>query len=175
MAEERRKRPDEAFKREYAQWMVLSDREKKRNKLPMNHSEFARWKGVSDRTLRRWRTEPSFLETLSLVQEEAARRKVGAATRVLEPDVGSLDDASLEGLSSAAESEYRRVRATLAQMASDGSTDAMRLYMQYYGSEFARAEAEENQDLRGMSDEQLVEELVLVAGKDRVAAVLAGG
>lgn len=179
---------------EYAHWLATPQRLKVSLKLPQNHTEFAEYKGVNRRTLNRWRDDPEFAQLVEqkklLVQGQmkgaAVAEKVGGARpykdprtlKRLEEMAGkpvTVDDDPV-GVGSLSEDEvaYLRVKDTLVRMASDGEKGAIDLYLKHYGQVFIDAESDELEDFAGLSDDDLVDEMLSFVGVERVSEWLAG-
>lgn len=183
---------------EYAHWMATPQRLKVSLKLPENHTAFAEFKGVNRRTLSRWREDPDFLELVEqkkmLVRAQldgasVSAQGVGMSRPIKDPrplkrlqeQAGSFDRVTLAddpitvGAGSLSDEElaYMRVKDTLVHMAEDGEKGAIDLYLKHYGQVFIDAEANELEDFTGLSDEDLVNELLLFVGVERVSGWLA--
>jgi len=175
---------------EYAAWLATPKRLKTSLGLPEHKRAFADMKGVSERTLQRWEKEESFI---ALVEQQkrrlagsapnAAVAAVGPARPVthgnglkklapLEP-AGLTDDPVYEESLSDDELGYRQVKDTLISMARDGSSQAIDLYMKHYGKPFVEAEQATGRMFPSMSDEQLLEEVCRLIGKDAMSSYLA--
>jgi hypothetical protein len=180
---------------EYAHWLATPQRLKVSLKLPQNHTEFAEYKGVNRRTLSRWREEDEFLQLVEqkklLVQGQIKGSSVvadgvGNARPYKDPrtlkrleDMGgkpvtSEDDPVGAGSLSEDEVAYMRVKDTLVRMAEDGEKGAIDLYLKHYGQVFIDAEADELEDFAGLSDDDLVSEMLVFVGVERVSQWLAG-
>jgi hypothetical protein len=178
---------------EYAHWLATPQRLKVSLKLPQNHTEFAEYKGVNRRTLNRWRDDPEFAQLVEqkklLVQGQmkgsAVAEKVGGARPYKDPrtlkrleEMGTQpvtvdDDPVGAGSLSEDEVAYMRVKDTLVRMAEDGEKGAIDLYLKHYGQVFIDAEADELEDFAGLSDDDLVSEMLVFVGVERVAQWLA--
>ena len=179
---------------EYAHWLATPQRLKVSLKLPQNHTEFAEYKGVNRRTLNRWRDDPEFAQLVEqkklLVQGQmkgsAVAEKVGGARPYKDPrtlkrleEMGTQpvtvdDDPVGAGSLSDEEVAYMRVKDTLVRMAEDGEKGAIDLYLKHYGQVFIDAEADELEDFAGLSDDDLVSEMLVFVGVERVSQWLAG-
>jgi hypothetical protein len=69
--------------------------------------------------------------------------------------------------------QYREVRERLVAMAMEGSTQAADLFMKHWGKTFVEAEQREV-GFEGLSDVDLVEQVVRLVGSERFARILAG-
>jgi hypothetical protein len=182
---------------EYAHWMATPQRLKVSLNLPQNHSAFAEYKGVNRRTLARWREEPEFQQLIEQKKLMVRGQLDGAAVSArgvgkprpiqdprplkrLEEQAGAgrvtlADDPVMVGAESLSDEElaYMRVKDTLVRMAEDGEKGAIDLYLKHYGQVFIDAEADELEDFTGLSDDDLVNELLSFVGVERVARWLA--
>jgi hypothetical protein len=161
--------------------------------LPKTLNEFAEFKGIGERTVRRWKTIPEFNEIVDFEKERIARessknssvsvnigmpqapsdpRMVKRMTDQKEP-AGWQDDLAFEEELSEGELQYRQVRERLVSMAMEGSTQAADLFMKHWGKTFVEAEQREV-GFEGLSDVDLVEQVVRLVGSERFARILAG-
>lgn len=182
---------------EYAHWMATPQRLKVSLRLPQNHSAFAEFKGVDRKTLLRWRNDPEFQELVAqkklLVQGQingasVSAQGVGMSRPIKDPRplrrmeaeanvarVTVADDPATVGAGSLSDEElaYMRVKDTLVHMAEDGEKGAIDLYLKHYGQVFIDAEADELEDFAGLSDDDLVNELLTFVGVESVSSWLA--
>lgn len=180
---------------EYATWLLTTKRERELHGLPTSNAKFAELKGVTDRTLRRWRNdsvefqgyladlrrrmnaeaEPEgavpFVELGARREPTDGRTVPPAEERIRRPPPEA--DPMFDDELSKDEQQYVQVKAEIARQASGGDAKALELYLKYWGSEHLRRERAENELLAGMSDEQLVREVVGLLGVELVAATLA--
>ncbi len=123
---------------------------------PSSEVEWAAAHGVSDRTVRRWRTNPRFLEF--------ADSKSPAAVRQAQEVVAVGDAAS-----------YQQVKSQLVEAAVKGNPKALELYFRTYGKEFVAEEAAARTlDLANVDLEDLVFKTMTALGEDVVAEKLRG-
>jgi hypothetical protein len=123
----------------FIQWLLLP--EVRRGDIN-SEAEWARRHGVSDRTLRRWKTTPKFVEAMADAQ--AAPPATSSAAPPAEPT--SLDEA-----------DYRVVKTALVEGAKSGNPKYLDLYFKTYGKPFVEEEvASRATDLAGMDMEDLV-------------------
>jgi hypothetical protein len=179
---------------EYAHWMATPQRLRVSLGLPRNQTEFAEFKGVNRRTLSRWREDPEFAALIEqkklLVHGETKGAAVSAygvgrprpyvdprSVKRIESLAGGAatveDDPVGAGSLSDEELAYMRVKDTLVRMAEDGEKGAIDLYLKHYGQVFIDAEADELEDFAGLSDDDLVNEMLLFVGVERVSGWLA--
>jgi hypothetical protein len=83
------------------------------------------------------------------------------------------DDPVWEEELSSDEFRYRQVKDTLVKMAMDGSQQAIDLYLKHYGKPFIAAEQQDGSLFEGMSDAQLVREIVRIVGIEALSEIIA--
>lgn len=149
---------------EFASWLLMSRRERELGGLPPSQAKWAEARGVTDRTLRRWKNDAQFQRYLAELRgdpvedlPEPAPKAAGGFTDELSPD----------------EQQYESVKSEIARQAKGGDAKALELYLKYWGQEHLRRERAENELLAGMSDGELVREVVGLLGVELVAATLA--
>lgn len=179
-------------KREYVHWLALDKATKVGLGLPTEHKGFAQDKGVSPRTLRRWRDDDEFQQLVEQRKVELA--KAGPNSTVSAEQVGpprphkdsrsagrrqpprpatAADHPDYDPDLPPDELHYLKVKRTLTKMAAEGNQGAMDLYFKHWGRTFIEAEQADGDLFSDMSDEDLLAEIVRLAGEDRVAHVLA--
>lgn len=178
------------IRNEYAAWLATPKRLKTSLNLPTSKRAFADMKGVNEKTLQRWEKQESFQ---TLVEQQKRRlagsapnsavaavgppRPVthGNALRKLAPlePAGMSDDPVFDETLSDDELGYRQVKDTLIGMARDGSSQAIDLYMKHYGRPFVEAEQASGRMFPNMSDEELVNEVCRLLGRDVMSGFLA--
>lgn len=180
---------------DYASWLLTTKRDREMYDLPTSSLQFARLKGVADRTLRRWRNDvPEFQEYLEDLRrranregvpvgltppEEIARPQTPTDARTLPPAEQRVRlppkeaNPAYDDALSLDEQQYATVKAEIARQASGGDAKALELYLKYWGGEHLRRERAENELLAGMTDGQLVSEVISMLGVELVASALA--
>jgi len=182
--------PKHTIRNEYASWLATPHRLRVSLNLPKNKTAFSDMKGVSMRTLTRWEKMEDFQEIVEQRKNEMLNNVPNAAVaavgpprpvkhatalkhmKVLEPATIEDDPVWDEELSPD-EFRYRQVKDTLVKMAMDGSQQAIDLYLKHYGKPFIAAEQQDGSLFEGMSDEQLLREIVRLAGVERLSEVVA--
>lgn len=179
--------------REFARWYATPKYLRVTLGLPNTLGEFADFKGIGERTVRRWKTLPEFVELVDFERERIARESsknssvsvnIGMPSAPQDPrmvrrltdekdPVGWSDDRALAEDVSQGELQYRQVRERLVHMAMEGSTQAADLFMKHWGKPFVDAEQQEV-GYEGLSDVGLVEEVVRMVGSERFSQLLAG-
>lgn len=178
---------------EFARWDATPKYLRQTLGLPKSVAEFAEFKGVGERTVRRWRQMEQFKELVEYEKARIARestsnsavaarvgpprapkdpRIIARTTEKVDP-VGWQDDPALDGEEQLSDGElqYRQVRERLVQLAMDGSTQAADLFMKHWGKSFVEAEQREG-GFEGMSDVELIEEVVRTVGSERFSELL---
>jgi hypothetical protein len=124
------------------------------SRIPSTESEWASVQKVTDRTVRRWKSNPKFIELMESMSPESVR--------VAEESAAEGDAAS-----------YQQVKAQLIDGAMKGNPKALELYFRTYGKEFVAEEAAARTlDLANIDLEDLVARTVLALGEDVVAGEL---
>jgi hypothetical protein len=151
----------------FAEWLAMDAAERAMAGLPGTEAEFAKGWGISDRTLRNWKSDEAFQELISAAQERQAR----ARTAINKLGQGETFTVELNG----DEQSYSEIKARLIRDALAGAKDARDLYFKTYGRTFVEAEqAQLDSDLTDRSDTELVTELVATTGPELVAEALTG-
>ena len=182
-------RPD--VKAEYANWLATPKRLRLGLGLPTSKAKFAELKGVSSRTLRRWQEDEEFLlaveQRRKVFADEGPNSSVAAKTasprphtdarsraRFASPEpAGVEDDPVVTPELSADEAQFAKVKDTLAKMAEDGSTQALDLWLKHFGKSFIAAEQDSGfEELRGMSDREVLAEVLALSGRDAALSSL---
>ena len=180
---------------EFARWEATPKYLRVTLKLPRTIKEFAEFKGVGERTLLRYRTMDQFKDLVEFEKGRIARESlknsavapnIGMPAAPTDPRslkkhtisveaAGWEDDPAVTGLEDLSEGElqYRQVRERLVAMAMEGSTQAADLFMKHWGKTFVEAEQREV-GFEGLSDVDLVEQVVRLVGSERFARILAG-
>lgn len=188
-----------AVRSEYAAWVASPPGLRRQFNMPRSKTEFSELKGVSDRTLRRWQDRDDFKEEVELhrrriegsVDGGTVASKVGGARArpgtVLEPRKREpaamssptlVDTGDAEPGISRHELLYRQAKNDVFERAAEGAPTAVELMMKYWGRELLEQEQAEQQLFAQMSDEELLDEVVTLAGEEllvgRLAARAAG-
>lgn len=117
-----------------------------------SEAEWGRRHGVTDRTLRRWKTLPWFVERLEAPPDAAPTVTV----QTVEP-------------ATADEADYRVVKGALVEGAKSGNPKYLDLYFRTYGKPFVEEEvASRATDLSGMDLDDLVSRALSVLAIDAI-------
>ena len=177
---------------EFAAWFATPKRLRRQLNLPRTEREFADMKGVSERTLRRWKQREDFGPLVETHRSRVLGALDGAAVA---PNVGVSrprtfgevrddedpwesaptveDDPAFEPGVGRHEFLYRQAKDDVFQRASEGSSQAIELMMKYWGREMLEKEQAEQDLFADMTDEELLNEVVSLAGEEQVARTLA--
>jgi hypothetical protein len=145
-------------RREVAEWLVCPVGD--RGLLwgvgsPTSVKGLAERVGVAAKTVRRWRDEEvgAFADLVGVVRLERESGVVGGGVGVVVPQAGAL---RVPG-SSRLEGEFRDVRDALFARAQEGDTQAIRVWLQEFGSALVEQERSAlGSDLAGLGDVELV-------------------
>ena len=123
-------------------------------------AEWAAAKGVAERTVRKWKSDPRFIER----QSELAEKFVGVPAESVAAEI--LGESS-------SDDDYQVVKGTLLSQAKSGNAKAIELYFRTYGKPFVDEEnASRASDLSVVELEELVSRALLSVGPELVAAGL---
>ena len=130
--------------------------------LEREHSTQAEWAsahGISDRAVRKWKSNPAFVER----QRDMASRFSGVAREVVEAELSGGGD----------ETDYQLVKSKLVEQAKQGNAKAVELYFRTYGKPFVEEEAASRQsDFANVDLDVLVSRALTAVGDELVAAAL---
>lgn len=182
--------PKHAIRNEYASWLATPNRLKTSLNLPKNKTAFSNMKGVSMRTLTRWEQSDDFQTIVEQRKNDMLNNVPNSAVAAVGPprpvthgtalkNMKKLEPATIEDDPvweeelSPDEFRYRQVKDTLVKMAMDGSQQAIDLYLKHYGKPFIAAEQQDGSLFEGMSDAQLVKEIVRIVGIEALSEIIA--
>lgn len=182
--------PKHTIRNEYASWVATPNRLKTSLNLPKNKTAFSEMKGVSMRTLRRWEQSEDFQTIVEQRKNEMLNNVPNSAVAAIGPprpvthgtalkNLKKLEPATIESDPvweeelSPDEFRYRQVKDTLVKMAMDGSQQAIDLYLKHYGKPFIAAEQQDNSLFEGMSDDELIKQIVRIVGIERLTETIA--
>lgn len=156
----------------FANWLAMDESMRKRLNLPLNQTEYALANKMSDRQLRRWKTDPVFKalvdKKLGISAPPTPSATVGA--RSVEAAPLPSDE---EPEQSTPEDEYLAIKSALVKGALTGDPKYLDLYFKTYGKEFVAEEAAaRTSDLAGLDLADLILEAAASLDRDRLAAYL---
>jgi hypothetical protein len=141
----------------FIEWLLLPE---SRRGSVSTEAEWARRMGVSDRTVRRWKTTPKFVEMLD-------------AARAAAPEVNETAPTPTADAATGDEADYRVVKSALVEGAKQGNPKYLDLYFRTYGKPFVEEEvASRATDLSGMDLDDLVAKTLVVLGQEAMAQCL---
>lgn len=179
------------IRKEYAAWCATPQRLRVQLGLPKTKREFAELKGVNERTLQRWdkmedhdelvkQNKKKFaggIDNSSIVKDimKPVPEKHGNALKKYEDKVVSSfeDDPVWNPELSHDEQRYQQVKDTLVSMAADGHSQAIDLYLKHWGKPFIEAEQSTTGMFPNLSDEDLLERVCRLLGKEVMTGFLA--
>lgn len=145
-------------KRAFAEWLASSPGLRRRLGLPESQKAWAERYEVTPRTLGRWKKDP---QVQQWVDDAKDRRREAPA-----PESQELVAAQAEAEGDPTAREFAEIRAALIEEAKGGDRGALELYMKHVGSGFIEQERKARESgLRELSDEELLDELVELAGE----------
>jgi len=178
-------------RQEYAAWCATPRRLRVQLGLPTTKREFADLKGISERTLQRWDAMDSHKMLVEQKRKKFAgqvdnasvslaigppRPEVhGNALKKYETpkEVGPEDDPVWQPELSKDEQRYQQVKDTLVQLAADGQSQAIDLYLKHWGKPFIEAEQSTTGMFPNLSDEELLERVCRLVGREVMTSFLA--
>ena len=141
---------------DFANWLIMPDDQRTRLNLPKNQTEYAKAHDISDRQLRRWKSDPVFQ---ALVEKKKNTRNKGLSavsvngTPAVLDDSVYLEDDSVES----PEEEYQTIKSTLVKGAMTGDPKYLDMYFRTYGKDFVAEEAAaRSSDLSGLDLSELI-------------------
>lgn len=118
---------------------------------PSTEALWAAEHSIADRTVRRWKSNPKFIELMESMSPDVVR---------------AVSEAAAEGDAA----NYQQVKAQLVDAAMKGNPKALDLYFRTYGKEFVAEEAAARTlDLANVDLEDLVARTLLALGEELVA------
>jgi hypothetical protein len=141
----------------FANWLAMDESMRKRLNLPLNQTEYAFANKISDRQLRRWKTDPVFKaivdKKLGVTSPPPSGSNSGGARN---DDLAPLPDEDEQELSTP-EDEYLAIKSALVKGALTGDPKYLDLYFKTYGKEFVAEEAAaRTSDLAGLDLADLI-------------------
>jgi ribonucleotide reductase alpha subunit len=141
---------------EFANWLIMPEDQRNRLNLPKNQMEYAKAHDISDRQLRRWKSDPVFQ---ALVDKKKNTRNRGLAAVAVDGSPAVLDDSVFleEDSVESPEEEYQTIKSTLVKGAMTGDPKYLDMYFRTYGKDFVAEEAAaRSSDLSGLDLSDLI-------------------
>jgi hypothetical protein len=179
------------IRQEYAAWCATPRRLRVQLGLPNTKREFAELKGINERTLQRWDKLESHKELVEQKRKKFAGQANNAAVSAAigpprpethgnalkkyqdAPEVGFEDDPVWSPELSKDEQRYQQVKDTLVTMAADGHSQAIDMYLKHWGKPFIEAEQSTTGMFPNLSEEELLERVCRLLGKEVMSSFLA--
>ena len=157
----------------FANWLAMDEDQRDRLNLPKNQTEYAFANKISDRQLRRWKTDPMFKALLEKKQAAKGRSGLSAVASDGAPAVFDEDEDLSGGEDLSSEDEYSVIKSTLVKGAMTGDPKYLDLYFKTYGKDFVAEEAAaRNSSFSGLDLDDLILEAAVFLGSDRVGDYL---
>jgi hypothetical protein len=178
-------------RQEYAAWCATPRRLRVQLGLPDSKRAFAELKGISERTLQRWDALDSHKMLVDQKRQKFAGQVDNASVSLAigppRPEkhgnalkkyktaeaVGLEDDPVWNPELSYDEQKYQQVKDTLVGMAADGHSQAIDMYLKHWGKPFIEAEQSTSGMFPNLSDDDLLERVCRLLGKEVMANFLA--
>jgi urease gamma subunit len=156
----------ELLQNEFIEWLLLDKHQRAVANLPSSEMEWAKVKDVSDRTLRNWKQDDSFIAKYENRQREQALSLPGATTLALKPSAnGVKDDDTVE---------YAQIKQKLVERAKQGDRASAELYFKTYGKMFVDEEiASRRSDFRDLDTDALYDRVLALVPVEKIEAELA--
>jgi len=179
------------IRKEYIAWCATPQRLRVQLDLPKTKREFAELKGINEKTLQRWGKLSDHEELVAQHKKKFAANldnssitkdimkpvpaKHGNALKKFEdaPTVSLEDDPVWQPELSKDELRYQQVKDTLVQLAADGQSQAIDLYLKHWGKPFIEAEQSTTGMFPNLSDEELLDRVCRLLGKEVMTSFLA--
>ena len=179
------------IRQEYAAWCATPRRLRVQLGLPVTKREFAELKGVNERSLQRWDQLDSHKELVEQKRKkfagQAENASISAAIgpprpethgnalkKYQVPDTATAeDDPVWKPELTQDELRYQQVKDTLVQLAADGQSQAIDLYLKHWGKPFIEAEQSTSGMFPNLSDEELLEKVCRLVGREVMTNFLA--
>lgn len=179
------------IRQEYAAWCATPRRLRVQLSLPVTKREFSELKGINERTLQRWDKLESHRELVDQKRKKFAGQvenaSISAAIGPPRPEThGNAlkkyqvaeeatieDDPVWQPEFSKDELKYYQVKDTLVQMASDGHSQAIDLYLKHWGKPFIEAEQSTSGMFPNLSEAELIDRVCRLMGKEVLSQFLA--
>jgi hypothetical protein len=178
-------------RQEYAAWCATPRRLRVQLGLPDSKRGFAELKGINERTLQRWDS----LDSHKMLVDQKRKKFAGQADnasislaigpprpethgnalkKYQTPEGVSLEDDPVWNPElSQDEQRYQQVKDTLVGMAADGHSQAIDMYLKHWGKPFIEAEQSTSGMFPNLSDDDLLERVCRLLGKEVMANFLA--
>jgi hypothetical protein len=178
------------IRKEYIAWCATPQRLRVQLDLPKTKREFAELKGINEKTLQRWQNLPEHKEMVEQhkrkfagnIENSSITRQIkkpmpethgNALKKYQDPPTVTLeDDPVWNPTLGPDEQRYLKVKDTLVNMASDGHSQAIDMYLKHWGKPFIEAEQSSVGMFPNLSDNELTERILSLLGKERISEFL---
>jgi hypothetical protein len=162
----------ELLQNEYIEWLLMDKHQRAVSGLPSSDVEWSKVKGISDRTVRKWKTHESFIEKYENRQREHALRIPGAT--VLQTSGRVAGKGSIPGGHDSNKSEHEAIKAKLIERAMSGDRASAELYFKTYGKLYVDEElASRKSDFRDMDVDGLYQRVLGLLPTEVIEAEIA--
>lgn len=145
----------ELLQNEFIEWLLLDKHQKVVAGIPTSEVEWAKIKHITDRTLRKWKSTPEFVEKYENRRKEHLLKLPGGTTLPVTSTV-PVKDRQADG-----KNEHELIKAKLIERALAGDKAAAELYFKTYGKAFVDEElASRKSDFRDMDIDALYERVL---------------
>jgi hypothetical protein len=156
----------ELLQNEFIEWLLLDKHQRAVASLPSSEMEWAKVKDVSDRTLRNWKQDDSFIAKFENRQREQALSLPGATALATRPSANALKDDDTV--------EYAMIKQRLVERAKQGDRASAELYFKTYGKIFVDEEAATRRsDFRDMDTNALYDRVLALVPQEKIEEELA--
>lgn len=178
------------IRKEYIAWCATPQRLRVELDLPKTKREFAELKGINEKTLQRWQNLPEHKDMVEQhkrkfagnIENSSITRQIkkpmpethgNALKKYQDPPTVTLeDDPVWNPALGPDEQRYLKVKDTLVNMASDGHSQAIDMYLKHWGKPFIEAEQSSVGMFPNLSDNELTERILSLLGKERISEFL---
>ena len=144
----------------FASWLATDEATRERQNLPKSQVEYAKASGISERQLRRWKSDPMFQALLEKKQGKSKPKAKGLSAVSVDGIQADLED---EETVTSPEEDYQAIKGQLVKGAMTGDPKYLDLYFKTYGKEFVAEEiAARTSDLAGLELDELILEAASV-------------
>ena len=161
----------ELLQNEYIEWLLMDKHQRAVSGLPSSDFEWSKVKGISDRTVRKWKTNEAFITKYENRQREQALKIPGATA--LQTQGRVKGKGGVVGGHDSNKSEHEAIKAKLIERAMSGDRASAELYFKTYGKLFVDEElASRKSDFRDMDIEELYARVLGLVPEEVIRAEL---
>ena len=146
----------ELLQNEYIEWLLLDKHARAIAGLPTSDEAWCKIKQISDRTVRKWKQHPEFIEKYENRRKEQLLKLPGGTSLQVQGPVKTSKDKSTDS-----RNEHELIKAKLIERALAGDRPSAELYFKTYGKAYVDEEvASRKSDFRDMDVDQLYERVL---------------